>query len=86
LPKITPQHSADLQAALDTYKKTKTDQKTKQGDSTTLRNQLAAMVDSFAVRRRQLQHSVDGEYPWTDPANAGIRRKFDLPLDRPLNP
>jgi hypothetical protein len=23
---------------------------------------------------------------WTDPANAGMRRKFDLPLDRPLNP
>lgn len=22
----------------------------------------------------------------TDPANAGMRRKFDLPLDRPLNP
>jgi len=23
---------------------------------------------------------------YTDPANAGMRRKFDLPLDRPLNP
>ena len=22
----------------------------------------------------------------TGPANAGMRRKFDLPLDRPLNP
>jgi hypothetical protein len=22
----------------------------------------------------------------TDPANAGMGRKFDLPLDRPLNP
>ena len=22
----------------------------------------------------------------TDPANAGMRRKFDLPLDRPVNP
>ena len=39
-----------------------------------------------AMRRRQLQHSADGEYPWTDPANAGMRRKFDLPLNRPLNP
>ena len=25
-------------------------------------------------------------HDWTDPANAGMRRKFDLPLDRPLNP
>ena len=24
--------------------------------------------------------------PSTDPANAGLRRKFNLPLDRPLNP
>jgi hypothetical protein len=24
--------------------------------------------------------------PSADPANAGLRRKFDLPLDRPLNP
>ena len=38
------------------------------------------------MRPRQLQHSADGEYPWTDPANAGMRCKFDLPLDRPLNP
>jgi hypothetical protein len=43
-------------------------------------------LSSLAVRRRQLQHSVDSEYPWTDPANAGMRRKFDLLLDRPLNP
>jgi hypothetical protein len=43
-------------------------------------------LPTLAVRRRQLQHSADGEYPHTDPANAGMRRKFDLPPDRPLNP
>ena len=85
LPKVTAQHGTDLQKALDDYKKTKVDQKAKQGDATTLRNQLAAMVDSLAVRRRQIQHAADGEYPFTNPANAGMRRKFDLPLDRPLN-
>jgi hypothetical protein len=30
--------------------------------------------------------NADGGYPWTDPANAGIRRKFDLPADHPLDP
>ena len=85
LPKITAQHSTDLQVSLNIYKKTKSDQQSKRGDSTTLRHQLSAMVDTLAVRRRQLQHSADGEYPWTDPANAGMRRKFDLPLDRSLN-
>ena len=34
----------------------------------------------------KIQNSADGEYPLTDPANAGMRRKLDLPLDRPLNP
>jgi hypothetical protein len=43
-------------------------------------------LPTLATRRRQLQHAADGEYPFTDPANAGMRRKFDLPLDRPLNP
>ena len=38
-------------------------------------------LSSLAVRRRQLQHAADGEYPRTDPANAGMRRKFDLLVD-----
>ena len=42
-------------------------------------------LPTLATRRRKLQHTADGKYPFTDPANAGIRRKFDLPLDRPLN-
>ncbi len=85
LPKITPQHGTDLQAALDAYKQTKVDQTGKKGDATTLRKQLAKMVETLAVRRRQLQHAADGEYPHTDPASAGTRSKLDLPPDRPLN-
>jgi uncharacterized protein YaaW (UPF0174 family) len=64
LSKITAQHSADLQTALDAYKQSKVAQQSQLGDATTLRNQLAALVDSFAV-----------------PA-----ARFDLPLNRPLNP
>ena len=40
---------------------------------------------TLATRRPQPQHAADGEYPFTDPANAGMRRKFDMPLDRRLN-
>jgi len=43
-------------------------------------------LPTLAMRRRQLQHAADGEFPFTDPANAGMKRKFDLPADRPLNP
>jgi len=35
--------------------------------------------------RRQFQHATDSEYPWTDSANAGMRKKFDLPPHRTLN-
>jgi len=44
------------------------------------------ILTTLATRRRQFQHAAEGEYPFTDPANAGMRRKFDLPPDRPLNP
>jgi hypothetical protein len=47
---------------------------------------LKTNLPTLATRRRQPQHAADGEFPFTDPANAGMRRKFDLPLDRPLNP
>jgi hypothetical protein len=43
-------------------------------------------LPTLATRCRQLQHAADGEYLFTDRANAGMRRKFDLPPDRPLNP
>jgi hypothetical protein len=85
LPKVTAQHSTDLQTALDDYKKTKVDQVGGKGDATDLRTKLAQMVESLALRRRQLQHAADGEFPFNDPANAGMRQKFDLPSDRPLN-
>jgi hypothetical protein len=84
LPKIAAQHSTDLDASLKAYQKTKVDQKAGKGDAVTLRQKLADMVDSLAARRRQLQHATDGEYPYTDPANAGMRLKFDLPPNQPL--
>ncbi|MDE3068986.1 MAG: hypothetical protein KGJ60_15755 [Verrucomicrobiota bacterium] len=28
---------------------------------------------------------VDGEYPFNDPASAGMKKKFDLPTGRLLN-
>ena len=84
LPKITAKHATDLQAALEAYRQSQVDQVGKKGDATTLRQQLATLVASLGVRRRQIQHAADGEFPFTDPANAGTRRKFGLPVDQPL--
>ena len=36
-----------------------------------------ANLPTRATRRRQLQHAADGEYPWTDPTNAGMRCKLE---------
>ena len=85
LPKIAAQHSTDLAAALKTYRQSKVTQTTGKGQAMDLKIKLGSMVDSLATRRRQLQHAADGEYPYTDPASAGMRKKFDLPSDRPLN-
>ena len=85
LPKITAQHATDLKAASDAYKKTKVTQVGGKGDAADLRTKLSDMVVSLALRRRQLQHAADGEFPFTDPANAGMRKKFDLPPTQPLN-
>ena len=43
-------------------------------------------LPTLATRRRQLQQDADGEYPSTNPANAAMRRKFDLSPGSPLNP
>lgn len=85
LPKIAAQHSTDLKAASDAYKKTKVTQVGGKGDAVTSRQTLSDMVVSLATRRRQLQHAADGEFPFTDPASAGMRKKFDLPPTQPLN-
>lgn len=44
------------------------------------------LVESPATRRRQIQHAANGGFPHTDTGSAGMRRKFELPPDRPLNP
>jgi len=85
LPKIAAQHATDLKTASDTYKATKVTQVGGKGDAKDLRTKLTNMVVSLTLRRRQLQHDADGEFPYTDPASAGMRKKFDLPPTQPLN-
>ena len=38
------------------------------------------------MKTLRCQNAAGLEFPATDSANAGMRRKFDLPLDRPMNP
>ncbi len=35
------------------------------------------------TRRSAIQHTTDGIWPYTDDANAGQLKAFELPLNRP---
>jgi hypothetical protein len=43
---------------------------------------LEAAVSGIMAERREIQFAADAEWPHTDPANAGIRVEFQLPVDR----
>jgi hypothetical protein len=55
------------------------------GDAKDLRVRVGQIVECLAMYCRQWQHADDGEFPFNRPASADLRKKFDLPLDRPLN-
>lgn len=85
LPRITADHSTALDAALKGYRGTKVIQVDDKGDAKDLRTQLTETVAAIADSRRKLQHAADGEFPYNNPDNAGMRIKFDLPAHQPLN-
>lgn len=84
LPGVTPAKIIDLQNLLDAYKTLQAKQSGVQGDATTWRKKLEAIVSAIIARRREIQFAADADWPHTDPANAGIRGEFQLPLDRML--
>jgi hypothetical protein len=44
-----------------------------------------ALVKAIMDERIAVQYAADAEWPYTNKANAGIRREFFLPPDRPFN-
>ena len=85
LPKIDAAKVAALNQNLAGYKQSKTDQGGEQSAETGAHAGLGQMVASLALRRRKIQHAADAEWPHDDPANAGIRREFQLPPDAEFN-
>jgi hypothetical protein len=57
-----------------------------QSDATTARTALDGMVKAIMDKRIAVQYAADAEWPYTNKANAGIRREFFLPPDHPANP
>jgi hypothetical protein len=57
---------------------------TAKSDATTQRKQRDAAVNSITDLRATVQYAADAEWPFTNPANAGIRGEFFRPLNQPL--
>ena len=55
-----------------------------QSGGQTLRGQRDALVASIEVRRRKVQFAANAEWQYSNPANAPIRREFQLPTKKPF--
>jgi hypothetical protein len=85
LPGITPAKVASLPLLLTAYTTAAADPRSQQSDATTRRRQRDAQVHSITDRRLTIQFAADAEWPFTNPANAGIRAEFFLPLSQPFH-
>ncbi|MEY4384818.1 MAG: hypothetical protein RLY20_101 [Verrucomicrobiota bacterium] len=84
LPGITAAKKTRLKAARQIW----IDANTKQADARfaayTARREFKTLLKSIDERRLAIQTAVDAEWPHTDAENAGTRKDFALPADRPM--
>lgn len=85
LPGITPAKVANLPVLLTAYSTAAANPGSQQSDATTRRRQRDAQVQSITDRRLTIQFAADAEWPFTNPANAGIRAELFLPLSQPFH-
>lgn len=55
-----------------------------QSTTTTARTDWEAVLESITQRRLTIQFAADAEWPWHDPASAGLRKEFHLPPGGPF--
>jgi hypothetical protein len=85
LPGITPAKVTQLQTLLTAYRDVNVSQTAAQGAATGARTQLSGQIESINQRRRQLQLAAEAEWPSSNPANAAVRREFQLSANRPFS-
>jgi hypothetical protein len=84
LPGVTAAQKTALADRRADYVNANTTQSGAQSDATTARTALEAMLKSITQRRMTIQFAADAEWPWHDPASAGIRKEFHLPPGGPF--
>lgn len=82
LPAIDPATVATLAALRAKYLGIDLQQAQAGGDAHGARGTLKAQLAALLPLRRNLQRAIDAEFPFTDPANAGVREQFRLQADR----
>ena len=85
LPGITPAKIATLSAARAAYINADKAYNDARTEALSGRIDLAAQMAQIAIDRRTIQYAAEAEWPARNPANAPIRREFQLPADRPFN-
>ncbi|MBI3878146.1 MAG: hypothetical protein HY300_19660 [Verrucomicrobia bacterium] len=85
LPGITAAKITDLGDLRATWIADNSAQGAKQSDATDARTDLADLVKAVTDARITVMFAADGEYPYTNKANAAQRREFQLPPNGPFN-
>ena len=85
LPGIDAKKIAALAAAREAYVNAGQAQMSAKTEAATGRINVVAQLKAIGDERRAIQYAAEGLWPATDPANAPIRREFQLPPDRAFN-
>lgn len=84
LPGITQDVKDELAEARQDYVDANTTQTGAQSEATDERGDLKELLKLITQGRMTLQFAADAEWPWHDPASAGLRKEFHLPPGGPF--
>lgn len=81
----TPEALAQIATDIQAYKDATASQSERDEAAEQDRIQRDALVKKINARRTATQHAADALFPYTEEENRPTRKRFKLPLDRPLN-
>jgi hypothetical protein len=84
LRSVKPAHIQSLQDALNRWRTAHQARQQSGSGSTTDRARGLALMKQINAKRREIQIAIDGEFPYTNPQNAGHRKAFHIPEKRPF--
>lgn len=74
-----------VQDALDAYRGSQSESDSADSDQVGDTANRDKLIKTINTRRSAIQHAADALWPYTDEANAGQRKAFELPANRPLS-